>query len=185
METPATKKSLWQPVGLLAAIAVLFCFFIPWVELSLPGGTLLSLVKINMSGWQLATGDWPMGFNVLTLPSLLLIPLGMLAVVLLVGALMAVQRLPVEIRARQVALLLLAAGGLSLLVQAYQYYNLSGQFNRGLSGLVAQSLVSFTFGWMVTFAGSIAVLAAGVMQLREANVTAQPPTAPPVASWME
>ncbi|MEP7340926.1 MAG: hypothetical protein ABI977_24555 [Acidobacteriota bacterium] len=170
---------VWQKIGLFAAIAVLLCFFMPWVEMG------VSFIKTGMSGWQLATGSGPAGISIPAWPSLLLIPLGMLAIIMVVGMPMIGQRPLIQVQGRQLSLLLVAVGGLSLLVLGYQYFDLNGQFNRNWVGALAQALVTHVFGWMATLIGSGAVLAAGVMELRTETSPAQPPPASNVGSWMD
>lgn len=69
-----SRLSIGQVIGLAAAILVLLCFFFPWIELN------LLLASTNLSGLQLAIGSGPAGANFPGVPSLLLVPLSMLAV---------------------------------------------------------------------------------------------------------
>ncbi|MCI0391167.1 MAG: hypothetical protein MOB07_20680 [Acidobacteria bacterium] len=179
METPDANKSIWRKAGLFAAIVALFCFFMPWIEMG------VSFIKTNMSGWQLATGSGPARLSTPSWPSLLLIPLSMLAVIVITGPPLIGQRLPIRIEAKQIARLLIAAGGLSLLVLVYQYINLNSQFNRNWLGAIAQTMVSYVFGWMLTLLGNAVVLAAGIMELRANNSARQDPLTSRAGSWMD
>jgi hypothetical protein len=183
IETSKQSKGLawqnWQKIGLCAAIVALICFFMPWVEIG------SSFIGLNLTGWQLATGIGPGGSGALGRPSLFLILLSMLAVIVVIGAPLIGWRLPIQIEARQIPRLLIVAGGLSLLVIVYQYFNLNSEINRGLIGAIVQARVEHVSGWTLTMLCSAAVLAAGIMELRANNNASQSPPTSRVDSWTD
>ena len=100
----------------------------------------VSFVKTSVTGYQLATGSGPAGLSMPSWSSLLLVPAAMLAVMAVV-----------------------------VVAVTYFYFNLNAEFNRNVLTVLAQSLVSYTFGWGATLASSVAVLAGGLFDLRSAS----------------
>jgi hypothetical protein len=163
----SNNLTMGQIVGLVASLFVLICFFMPWIELN------MLIVSANLSGYQLATGSGPAGSSFPGVPSLLLLPLGMLAVVGIVssrllgkGAAAPLQKIS--------PLVLIAVGGLSVAILLYQYINLNAQFNQNVFGLVAQNVFSYSFGAGASLFGSLIVAAGGLLDLRAATATRIP-----------
>jgi hypothetical protein len=150
-----TRLTTGQLIGLAAAVLVLFCFFVPWIEMN------LLLASVNLSGFQLATGSGPAGANFVGVPSLLLVPLTMAGVLVLV----AVCFFGAGSTTKTIAGLLLVAGGLSALVILYQYFNLNQQLNKDPFGMIAQNLFSYTFGAHASLFGSVVVAGGGLIDL--------------------
>lgn len=162
MDTQAKKNSAGQLIGLVAALAVLLCFFLPWVEVG------VSFVKTNLSGYQLATGSGPAGLNISSWTCLLLVPVSMFVVIAAVLATTLGYR-PARLGDRLISIALIAAGGVSASVILYQYFDLNAEFNKNVLGVLAQNLVSHVFGWGASLFGSFIVLAGGVLDLRSSN----------------
>src|SRR5690348_15921827 len=117
------RLSVGQMIAIGAALLVLLCFFFPCIELN------LVLASTNLSGFQLASGNRPAGANFVGVPSLFLVPLAMIGVLVLVTICFAGQGSAAQLKSTA-AILLLAAGGISVLVILYQYFNLNQQFNQ-------------------------------------------------------
>jgi hypothetical protein len=162
MGTQTRKNSAGQMISLVAALAVLLCFFLPWVEVG------VSFVKTNLSGYQLATGSGPAGLSISSWTSLLLVPVSMLVVIAAVLATRLGNRLAPQSE-RLISISLIAAGGVSAAVILYQYFDLNAEFNKNVVGVLAQNLVSHVFGWGASLAGSFIVLVGGVLGLRSSN----------------
>lgn len=162
MDTQAKKNSAGQLIGLVAALAVLLFFFLPWVEVG------VSFVKTNLSGYQLATGSGPAGLSISSWTSLLLVPASMLVVIAAVLATTLGYR-PAPQGDRWISIALIAADGVSAAVILYQYFDLNAEFNENVLGVLAQNLVSHVFGWGASLAGSFIVLVGGVLDMRSSN----------------
>ena len=162
MDTQTKKNSAGQLIGLVAALAVLLCFFLPWVEIG------VSFVKTNLSGYQLATGSGPAGLSISSWTILLLVPASMLLAVAAAIATTLGYR-PAAQGYRLISIALIAAGGVSAAVILYQYFALNAEFNKNVLGILAQNLVSHMFGWGASLAGSFIVLVGGVLDLRSSN----------------
>jgi hypothetical protein len=158
MDTQTKENSAGQLIGLVAALAVLLCFFLPWVEVG------VSFVKSNLSGYQLATGSGPAGLSISSWTSLLLVPASMLVAVAAAIAARFGYR-PAALGDRLISITLIAAGGASAAVILYQYFDLNAEFNKNIVGVLAQNLVSHMFGWGASLFGSFIVLAGGVLDL--------------------
>jgi hypothetical protein len=162
MDIQTRKNSTGQLIGLAASLAVLLCFFLPWVEVG------ISFVKTNLSGYQLATGSGPAGLSISSWTSLLLVPLSMLVASAAVLATTLGYRHAPE-RDRLISIALITAGGVSAAVILYQYFDLNAEFNKNVLGILAQNLVSHVFGWGASLAGSVFVLVGGVLDMRSSN----------------
>lgn len=162
-----SRLTTGQLIGLIAAVLVLFCFFFPWVEVN------LLLASVNISGFQLATGNGPAGANFSGVYSLLLVPLSMAGVLVLVGACF----FGSGSATKSVAGLLLFAGGLSALIILYHYFNLNKEFNQDAFGMIAQQVFSYSFGAHASLFGSVVVAGGGLIDLarspRETSPAAQ------------
>lgn len=154
----SNKPTTGQIMSLVASLFVLLCFFLPWIELN------MLFVTANLSGYQLATGNGPAGSGFSGAPSLLLIPLGMLAVVGVVSLRMLGIGTAANLQ-KFSSLILIAAGGIGTVVLLYQYFNLDAQFNQSLLGLVAQKIFSYSFGAGASLFGSLVVVAGGLIDL--------------------
>jgi hypothetical protein len=159
MGAATNSKSPWQIAGLAAAIIVLLCFFTPWLEIG------AWVFKTSLSGFQLATGSGPAGAKTPGWPSLLLVPVTMLAAAGVVGAAMLGRGIGVQDE-RMASLALIVAGGLSAVVMLYHYFNWQSQFNQNVFTALAQGLMSYAFGWGLSLLGSLAVLACGALDFR-------------------
>jgi hypothetical protein len=159
MDTQTRKKSPGQLIGLVAALAVLLFFFLPWVEVG------VSFVKTSVSGYQLATGSGPAGLNISSWTTLLLVPVSMLVVLAAVAAPTLGYRNSVR-GDRLISIVLIAAGAVSAAVILYQYFDLNAEFNKNVLGVLAQNLVTHMFGWGASLAGSFVVLVGGVLDMR-------------------
>lgn len=158
MQQHNKPKSFGQIIGLVAALIVLVCFFVPWLEVG------LSFLRVTLSGWQLASGSGPAEMKVPGVMSLWLVPLSMVVTaIIIVGSLMNAHRTVASVRST--ALLMLMLGGVSALALLYNYFDLNHQFNRDVMGMLAQNLVSYAPGWAVSLLGSLAVLAGGAIDL--------------------
>jgi hypothetical protein len=153
-----TKLTIGQMVGLGAALLVLLFFFFPWIELN------LFLASANLSGLQLATGSGPGGSSAPAVPSLFLVPLSMIGVVVIVAVCFAGQRAAAQLKSIA-GLFLIAAGGISVLVILYQYFNLNQQFNQNVLGMIAQKMFSYSFGAHASLVGSLVVVGGGLLDL--------------------
>src|SRR6266852_3975454 len=153
-----TKLTIGQMLALVAALLVLLCFFFPWTELN------LLLASINLSGFQLATGNGPAGSNFPGVPSLLLVPLSMVGVVTVVVASFIGQDSARQLK-NVASVLLIAAGGVSTLVILYQYFNLNQQFNESIVGMMAQKVFSYSFGAHASLWRSLIVTGGGLIDL--------------------
>jgi hypothetical protein len=162
MDTQTKKNSPGQLIGLVAAVAVLLCFFLPWVEVG------VSFAKANLNGYQLATGSGPAGLSISSWSSLLLVPASMVAATVAVLA-KALGSRPAPQGSRLISLVLIAAGGVSAAVILYQYFDLNAEFNKNVLGIIAQNLVTHLFGWVASLVGSFVVLVGGVLDLRASN----------------
>jgi hypothetical protein len=163
MSGQVKKNSAGQIISLVAALAVLLCFFLPWVEVG------SSFLKTTLSGYQIATGSGPAGANIPSWGLLLLVPIGMIAV----AALTIAQTLGFspQAQARPItSIVIIAAGFVSAALILYQYFDLNAALNEDLLGVIAQNFVSHTFGWGASLFGSFLVLAGGVVELRKANL---------------
>jgi hypothetical protein len=149
-------------IGLLAALAVLVLFFLPWVEVG------ASFVKTNLSGYQLATGSGPAGLNISSWTSLLVVPASMLVVLAAVLATILGYR-PASLDDRWISIGLIVAGFVSAAAILYQYFDLNAEFNKNVLGVLAQNLVSHVFGWGASLAGSLVVLVGGVLDIRSSS----------------
>ena len=152
------KISFGQVIGIAASLLVLLLFFFPWVEFN------LLLATANMTGFQLATGNGPAGASFPRVPSLLLIPLSMIAV-LIVAAVCVFGQNPASQLKRIASVLLIAAGGISVLVILYQYFNLNAELNSNVLGFVAQKMFSYSFGAHGSLVGSVGVAGGGLLDL--------------------
>ena len=166
MDTQTKKNSPGQLIGLVAALAVLLCFFLPWVEIG------ASFVKTNLSGYQLATGSGPARLNISSWTILLLVPVSMLVALAAVLATTLGYR-PAALGDRLISIALIAAGSVSAAVILYQYFDLNAEFNKNLLGVLAQNLVSHMLGWGASLFGSFIVLSGGVLDLRSSNQKAR------------
>jgi pSer/pThr/pTyr-binding forkhead associated (FHA) protein len=173
----ATNKSVWHTVGLFAAIIMLLCFFLPWVEMG------VSFIKTGMSGWQIAMGSGPAGLKTPSWPLLLLVPLSAVIVAALLGGAM-LSKGPGAQEPRLSSFALIIGGVLSALLMMYQYFDLNAQFNQNILGALAQTLVSHTFGWGASLAGGLAMLGCGLLDLRDRRSKPREFTASP-GSWMQ
>lgn len=162
MDTRTKRSSTGHLIGLVAALAVLVLFFLPWVEVG------VSFVKTNLSGYQLATGSGPAGLNISSWTSLLVVPASMLVVIAAVLATSLGYR-PASHGDRWISIALIAAGGVSVAAILYQYFDLNAEFNKNVLGVLAQNLVSHVFGWGASLAGSLVVVIGGVLDLRSSN----------------
>ncbi|HEY5883570.1 MAG TPA: hypothetical protein VIT88_02740 [Pyrinomonadaceae bacterium] len=161
------KISLGQIIGIAAALLVVLLFFFPWVEFN------LLLATANMTGFQLATGNGPAGASFPSVPSLLLIPLSMIGV-LIVAAVALFGQNPASQLKRIASVLLITAGGISVLVILYQYFNLNAELNSNVLGFVAQKMFSYSFGAHGSLLGSVVVAGGGLIDL----ATRKKPTIP-------
>lgn len=153
-----TKLTIGQMVGLGAAVLVLLFFFFPWVELN------FFLASANLSGFQLATGSGPGGSSAPAVPSLFLVPLSMIGVLVIVAVCFAGKSSAEQVK-RIAGLLLIAAGGISVLVILYQYFNLNQQFNQNMLGMIAQKMFSYSFGAHGSLVASFVVAGGGLLDL--------------------
>lgn len=151
-----SKLSTGQIVGFGAALFVLLCFFFPWVELN------LFLASTSLSGFHLATGSGPAGSNFGGVPSLLLVPLSMVAVLVLVAACFMGSASQLKGLA---AALLIGAGGISALIILYQYFSLNQQLNQDVFGMITQKMFSYSFGAHASLVGSLIVVGGGFFDL--------------------
>jgi len=147
-----------QLIAMGAALLVLLFFFFPWVEIN------MLFAATNLSGFQLASGNGPAGGNFPGLPSLFLIPLSMVGVLVLVGICFAGQGAAAQLKSAA-AILILAAGGISVLVILYQYFTLNQQFNQNVMGLIAQKMFSYSFGAHASLLGSFVVAGGGLLEI--------------------
>lgn len=152
------KLSIGQIVAAGAALLVLLLFFFPWVEFN------LFLATANMSGFQLATGSGPGGASIRSVPSLLLIPLSMVAVLVLAAVFLFGQNSAAQLKTIA-SVLLIAAGGISVLVILYQYFNLNAELNSNVLGFVAQKMFTYSFGAHGSLVGSLVVTGGGLLDL--------------------
>lgn len=160
MEIKTTGKLIpAQAVGLVAAALVLLCFFMSWITIS------LFVTQVSLSGYQLATGNGPGGVQLAGATSLLLVPLGMLAVIAGIVACLFNRDLAAQIN-RYLPTTLIAAGGLSAAIIFYQYSNLESQFDGTMAGMLARNVVTYTFSAKLALFGSIVVAIAGALALR-------------------
>jgi hypothetical protein len=158
MQSPSKASAFGQTIGLLAALIVIICFFIPWIEVG------ASFLKVGVSGWQLASGAGPAEVKVPGVVSLWLVPLSMLLTLGLTAvSLLAGNRTTSGARGMAVWLILL--GAVSAAVMLYNYFDLNRQFSHDLMGMLAQNLVSYASGWTASLVGSFAVLVGGVIDL--------------------
>ncbi|HJP93396.1 MAG TPA: hypothetical protein VJ875_15670 [Pyrinomonadaceae bacterium] len=151
-----SKLTTGQMVGVGAAVLVLLLFFFPWIELN------LLLATTNLSGFQLATGSGPAGANFPGVPSLLLVPLSMLAVLGLVafGLLSSNKQLK-----GVAAVFFIGAGAISGLIIIYQYLNLNQELNQNILGMITQKMFTYSFGAHGSLIGSAIVSVGGVLDL--------------------
>lgn len=159
-----SRLTTGQFIGLVAAILVLLCFFFPWVELN------VLLASVNISGFQLATGNGPAGANFSGVYSLLLVPLSMAGVLVLVAACF----FGSGSATKTVAGLLLVAGGASALIILYHYFNLNQAFNQDAFGMIAQQVFSYSFGAHASLFGSVLVAGGGLIDLARSPRTKGP-----------
>jgi hypothetical protein len=152
------KISVGQMIAIAAALLVLLLFFFPWVEFN------LLLATANMTGFQLATGNGPAGASFPGVPSLLLIPLTMIGA-LIVGAVCLFGQNPASQLKRVASVLLITAGGISVLVILYQYFTLNAEMNSNVLGFVAQKMFSYSFGAHASLFGSGVVAGGGLLDL--------------------
>jgi hypothetical protein len=152
------KISFGQIVALAAALIVLVCFFFPWVEFN------LLLASANISGFQLASGNGPAGASFAGIPSLWLIPLSMVGVLVVVGVGLAAQASASQFKAIA-AIAVIGAGGLSVLVILYQYFNLNQELNQNVLGMIMQRTFSYSFGAHGSLLGSAVVAGGGFIDL--------------------
>jgi len=152
------KISVGQIVAIGAALLVLLLFFFPWVEFN------LLLATANISGFQLATGNGPAGASFPSVPSLLLIPLSMIGVLVVAGACMAARGQTAQLKTIA-SVLLVAAGGLSMLVILYQYFTLNAELNQNILGMIVQKTFSYSFGAHGSLLGSVVVAGGGLIDL--------------------
>ena len=157
-----TKLTIGQMVALGAALLVLLCFFFPWIELD------LFLASANLSGFQLATGSGPAGSNFAGVPTLLIVPLGMLGVLGVVVACFLGQSAAGQFKSIA-SMLFIVGGGISSLVILYQYFNLNQQFNESVAGMMAQKVFSYSFGAHASLFGSVIVTGGGLIDLVYGN----------------
>jgi hypothetical protein len=150
-----SRLTTGQLIGLAAAMLVLLCFFFPWIELN------LLLASVNISGFQLATGQGPAGASFASVPSLLLVPLSMVGVLILVAACF----FGSGSTTKTIAGLLLVAGGVSALIILYHYFNLNQEFNQDALGMIAQRMFSYSFGAHASLFGSVLVAGGGLLDL--------------------
>lgn len=162
MHPQTNRSSTGHLIGLVAALAVLVLFFLPWVEVG------ASFVKTNLSGYQLATGSGPAGLSISSWTSLLLVPASMLVVIAAVLATTLGYR-PAPRGDRWISIALIAAGGVSAAAILYQYFDLNAEFNKNVIGVLAQNLVSHVFGWGASLAGSLVVAVGGVLDMRSSS----------------
>jgi len=162
MQTENTNKSFGQVISFVAAVSVLLCFFVPWVEVG------FSVVKTNLSGYQLATGSGPAGVSLPGWTLLLLVPASMIGVLTLVVW----PRLgfgSTHKHGPTIGALLALAGAASAVAMMYQYYDLNAEFNKNVLGVLAQNLVTHSFGWTASLIGSVIVVVGGVIDLYSSN----------------
>jgi hypothetical protein len=152
------KLTVGQMIAIGAALLVLLCFFFPWVELN------FLLASTNLSGFQLAIGSGPGGSSAPAVPSLFLVPLSMIGVLVIAAICFARQGSAAQLKSIT-AILLLAGGGISVLVILYQYFNLNQQFNQNIMGMIAQKMFSYSFGAHGSLVGSIVVTGGGLIDL--------------------
>ena len=152
------KISLGQIVALGAALLVLLLFFFPWVEFN------LLLATANISGFQLATGNGPGGSSFPSIPILLLVPLSMIGALLIVALCIATGAATAQLRSIA-SVLVIAAGGLSVLVILYQYFNLNAELNQNVLGMIVQKTFSYSFGAHGSLIGSVVVAGGGLIDL--------------------
>jgi len=152
------KISLGQIIAIAAAFLVLVCFFFPWVEFN------LLLATANISGFQLASGSGPGGASFGGVPSLWLIPLSMIGVLVIVGICFAGQT-GISPLKRVAGFLVIGAGGLSVLVILYQYFNLNQELNQNVLGMIVQKTFSYSFGAHGALLGSAVVAGGGLIDL--------------------
>jgi len=152
------KLGAGQLIAMCAALLVLLFFFFPWIEIN------MLLAATNLSGFQLASGNGPAGANFPGVPSLFLVPLSMVGVLVLVGICFAVQGAGAQLK-HIAAILILAAGGISVLVILYQYFNLNQQFNQNVMGMIAQKMFSYSFGAHASLFGSVVVAGGGLLDI--------------------
>jgi len=152
------KLSAGQLIALGAALLVLLFFFFPWVEIN------MFLAVTNLSGFQLASGSGPAGANFSGVPSLFIVPLSMTGVLVLAVVCFAGSGSAAQLKTLA-AILILAAGGISVLVILYQYFNLNQQFNQNVLGMIAQKMFSYSFGAHASLFGSVVVAGSGLLDL--------------------
>ena len=153
-----TKLSIGQMLAAGASLLVLLFFFFPWIELN------MLLASTTLSGFQIASGNGPAGSNFGGVPSLFLVPLSMIGVLVIAAICFAGQSSASQLKGIA-ALLLLAAGGISVLVILYQYFNLNQQFNQNVMGMIAQKMFSYSFGAHASLFGSVVVAGGGLLDL--------------------
>jgi hypothetical protein len=152
------KLGVGQLIAMAAALLVLLFFFFPWIEIN------MLLAATNLSGFQLASGNGPAGAKFPGVPSLFLVPLSMVGVLVLVGISFSGQGAAAQLKS-VAAILILAAGGISVLVILYQYFNLNQQFNQNVMGMIAQKMFSYSFGAHASLFGSAVVAGGGLLDL--------------------
>lgn len=152
------KLSVGQLIGIGAALLVLLCFFFPWIEIN------MLLAATNLSGFQLASGSGPAGANFPGVPSLFLVPLSMIAVLVLAAVCFAGRGSAAQLKSIA-AILILVAGGISVLVLLYQYFSLNRQFNQDVMGMIAQKMFTYSFGAHASLFGSVVVAGSGLLDL--------------------
>jgi hypothetical protein len=151
-------KPTGHAISFIAALFVLLCFFLPWLEVG------AWFAKVNISGLQLATGGGLSGVRMPGVPSLLLIVLAMLAVGVITGATILKFKLGNGLTGGA-PFILIAAGALSVLILLYQYFSLDSQVNESPLSMIAGSLIAYKFGAFAAFVGSVGVSAGGVLDL--------------------
>jgi hypothetical protein len=160
METQLLNKQRREIVGIAAAAAVLLCFFLPWVEVG------FSFLNTNLTGYQIATGNGPIGLSIKSWPSLLLIPVSMATIMVLLLASRFGYLADTQIKdERLISVIIIAGGGLSAGVMIYQYLDLNSEFSNKLVSMLAQNLVNHMFAWIASLLGSFVVLADGLVGL--------------------
>lgn len=152
------KLTVGPMIAIGAALLVLLCFFFPWVELN------FLLASTNLSGFQLAIGSGPAGSSAPALPSLFLVPLGMIGVLVIAAICFASQGSTSQLKSIA-GFLLIVAGGVSTLVILYHYFSLNQQFNQNILGMVAQKMVTYSFGAHGSLVGSLVVVGGGLFDL--------------------
>jgi serine/threonine protein kinase len=161
------KTKLGPTVALAAGIALLICFFLPWLEIN------ALIARISVNGYDLGTGRGGRG-----LPILLLAPLCALAAIL--AAATRLRRAAAQPAERTPSVVLVAAGLLSSGAIAYLFVSFSADLNRPtnnpfeqLGQALARQAVTFLAGSYGSLLSSLGVLVGGLIEF-SANKNALP-----------